>query len=176
MKSKIIIENQRVEQISFFKYLGCRISYQRELDIGEKLNSFQKMCCTIRRTSRNKSRKDTQIKFYKVKAAPLLYGSETQVLYNKDVFKIESVEIRFLRSVNDVTRLWRSNDNIRKKLRIFTIKEKMNDYRARWQEDMKRINKNKHSIIAHEYKSKRRRDVRQLRKRWSIEAKQTKRT
>lgn len=65
------------------------------------------MCGTIRRTLGNKSRKDTQMNFYKIMAVPiLLYGSETWVTIKKD--KKVTAEIIFLRAVQKLfqTRLY----------------------------------------------------------------------
>jgi hypothetical protein len=58
------------------------------------------MCRTIKHTLTNKTRKVTQLKFYKAMAAPvLLYGSETWALKRSDKRKIETSEMRFLRYV-----------------------------------------------------------------------------
>jgi hypothetical protein len=46
-----------------------------------KLKKFQNICGTIQNSLRGKTRKDTQLKFYKVMATPtLLYGSETWII------------------------------------------------------------------------------------------------
>ncbi|KAJ4443127.1 hypothetical protein ANN_04777 [Periplaneta americana] len=41
MRSKIILENQSIEQVSSFKYLDCDMSYNMERDIDSKINKFQ---------------------------------------------------------------------------------------------------------------------------------------
>ena len=77
IRTKIVIEDQVLEQVSHFKYLGCDITYDEDKDIINKVNTFQRICGTIRRTLKNKTRKETQIKFYEVMAVPtVLYGSE----------------------------------------------------------------------------------------------------
>jgi hypothetical protein len=77
-RSKIVIDNKIIEQVSHFNYLGCDVSYNYDADLQIKLNKFQYMSGTIKRTITNKTRKDTQLKFYKVMAvATLLYGCET---------------------------------------------------------------------------------------------------
>ena len=46
------------------------------------------------------------MKFYKVVARPtLLYGSETWVMKERDMTRLEAAEMRFLRSVKGYTRL-----------------------------------------------------------------------
>jgi hypothetical protein len=62
------------------------------------------MCGTIKLTIINKTRKDTQPKFYKVMAVPvLLYGCENWELNRVDRRKIETAEIKFLRQVAGYT-------------------------------------------------------------------------
>jgi hypothetical protein len=75
------------------------------------------MCGTIKRTVKNKTRTETQIRFYKVMAVSAgLYGSENWVLTEKDKNRIQTVEMRFLRSAMGVTRQDRlTNEAIRKK-------------------------------------------------------------
>jgi hypothetical protein len=77
-RSKIVIDNKIIEQVSHFNYLGCDVSYNYDADLQIKLNKFQYMSGTIKHTLTNKTRKDTQLKFYKVMAVPThLYGCET---------------------------------------------------------------------------------------------------
>jgi uncharacterized GH25 family protein len=75
------------------------------------------MCGTIKRTSKNKTRTETQIKFYKVMAvSDGLDGSENWVLTEKDTNRIQEAVMRFLRSTMGVTRQDRlTNEIIRKK-------------------------------------------------------------
>jgi hypothetical protein len=58
------------------------------------------MCSTIKQTLINKTREDTQLKFYKVMAVSvLLYGCENWALHRVDRRKIETAENKFLRRV-----------------------------------------------------------------------------
>jgi hypothetical protein len=55
--------------------------------------------------SKNKTRTETQIKFYKVMVvSDGRYGSENWVLTEKDKNRIQAAEMRFLRSTTEVTR------------------------------------------------------------------------
>lgn len=55
----------------FINYMGCGITYYRDLDIQNKLKKFYQICGT---TVKNK----TQLKFYKVMAVTILmYRSKT---------------------------------------------------------------------------------------------------
>jgi hypothetical protein len=75
------------------------------------------MCSTINGTLKNKTRTETQIKFYKVMAVSAgLYGSENWVPTEKDKSRIQAAEMRFLRSTMGVRRRDRlTNEAIRKK-------------------------------------------------------------
>jgi hypothetical protein len=62
------------------------------------------MCGTIKRTLINKTRKDAQLKFYKVMAVPvLLYGCVNWALNRVDRRKIETAKMKFLRRVAGYT-------------------------------------------------------------------------
>jgi len=43
VRSKIVIYNKIIEQVNLFNYLGNLISYEGELDIGNKLKNFLKI-------------------------------------------------------------------------------------------------------------------------------------
>jgi len=73
--------------------------------LTKKINRFQGICGTIRKHL-NKTRIDTQMKFYKVVARPtLFYGSETGVTTKRDMTRLEAAEMHFPRSVARYTRL-----------------------------------------------------------------------
>jgi hypothetical protein len=55
IRRKTVIDNKTIEQVSSFKYLGFNVSYCLKEDINIKLNKFQRMCGTIRRTLRQKN-------------------------------------------------------------------------------------------------------------------------
>jgi hypothetical protein len=48
VRSKLILDNQLVEQVSKFNYLGCQLSYQGEPDVSHKLEKLNFMCSTIK--------------------------------------------------------------------------------------------------------------------------------
>jgi hypothetical protein len=73
-----MINDKILELVAHFNYLGCNINYK--YDIKEQLQTSQTMCGTINRMLRNKTQKDTKLKFYKHKATPaFLYGCESYV-------------------------------------------------------------------------------------------------
>jgi hypothetical protein len=93
------------------------------------------MCGTIKRTLTNKTRKDTQLKFYKVMAVPVLYGCENWALNRVDRRKIETAEMKFLRRVAVYTlRDEVRNTAIREELQIFNVGERIQSRKIEWHE------------------------------------------
>jgi hypothetical protein len=43
VRTTIVIDNKSIEQVKSFNYLGNMISYERELDIDNKLNNYLKI-------------------------------------------------------------------------------------------------------------------------------------
>jgi hypothetical protein len=77
LRAKTETNNQILEQINCFNYLGCNISYVRSEDPEIKLTKFLQLIGTIKRTLLKRVRKETVLKFYKTLAVPLLlYGAE----------------------------------------------------------------------------------------------------
>jgi hypothetical protein len=106
VRTKIVIEDKTLEQVNNFKYLGYDVTFLEETDIDAKIKKFQNICGTIRRTLKEKTRKDTQIKFCQVMAVPtLLYGSECWTMRKRDTQKLQAAEMRLLRSVKGCARL-----------------------------------------------------------------------
>lgn len=169
MRIKIIVDDQPVEQVTSFVYLGCEISYSDDDDVKRKLHRFQYMCGTIRRTLRNKVRQETTMKFYKTMAVPvLMYGSETWVNKKKYQNAIQSSEMKFLRSVNKCTKLDKiKNEDIRKNLDIFSLNKKIQNNKERWKEHVLRMDENRFPKQALRYQIKGRRDPGRPRKRWA---------
>jgi hypothetical protein len=76
IRIKIVINERILEQVLNFNYLGYNMGLHREMDINVKLQRFQQICGTIKRTLAGKVRKETLLRIYKIMAIPtLLYGS-----------------------------------------------------------------------------------------------------
>jgi DNA modification methylase len=71
VRTKIVINNNILEQVNSFNYLGCIITVYNNTDLEIKRNRFNQMCSTIR-TMNNKTRKETQINFYTAMAVSTL--------------------------------------------------------------------------------------------------------
>jgi hypothetical protein len=62
------------------------------------LQISEPLCGTLRRMLRNKTRRDTILRFYNMMAVPVLScGSENWAMNRKDRILIETAEIKFLR-------------------------------------------------------------------------------
>jgi hypothetical protein len=105
--------------------LGCDVTYDQDGDVNNKLHKFQNICGTIRRNLKKKTRKGTQLKFYKPMAVPvLMYGSEVWTIKKKDISRIQSAEMKFLRPVKGCTRMDHiRNEEIRTELEMYAIQD-----------------------------------------------------
>jgi hypothetical protein len=125
------------------------------------------MCGTIKRTLKNKTRTETQIKSHKVMAISVgLYGTDNWVLTEKDKNRIQAAEMRFLRSTMGVTRQDRlTNEAIRKKkLNVNSLNHTI--YIDNW---FNRIRRMDHSCFPRymlSYKPTGKRSLGRPRKRW----------
>jgi hypothetical protein len=63
-----VINNNIIEEVNSFDYLGYAITVSNDRDLEIKMNIVNQMCSTIRRTLNNKTRKQTQITSYKAMA------------------------------------------------------------------------------------------------------------
>jgi len=107
------------------------------------------------------------MKCYKVVARPkLLYSSETWVTTTRDMTRLETAEMRFLRSVKEYTRLDKiRSEVIRRELEISGIQDVRSKYKQNWINHLERmdIRLPKHAL---NYKPLGRRDRGRPRKRW----------
>jgi hypothetical protein len=84
-----------------------------------------------------------QLKFYKIMAVPMLtYASENWTINWSDKKKIESAEMKFLRSVAGYTILdQKRSTDIRSELKIFNLTERIEKQKQNWQEHILRRNR-----------------------------------
>jgi len=79
VRTKIVTDNKIIEQVNSFNYLRNMISYEKEMDIENKLHTYLKITGILNNVFRSqKTLKKTRIKLYSTLALPvLLDGSET---------------------------------------------------------------------------------------------------
>lgn len=173
IRTKIAIENKCIEQINKFNYLGNSISYDKECDVDNKLQKFQRICGTINQALKNKARRETKMKFYKVMAEPTLsYGSELWTVTKKQESKIQASEMKFLRQVKGCTRQDRiRNEEIRGELDIYNMNQRLKNYKQQWWEHIERMDDTRLPKIIRQYKPLGRRSVGRPRGRWDDDLK-----
>jgi hypothetical protein len=136
-----VINGQIIEQVNSFDYLGCNLSYIFYRDIDNKLDKFQKLIGTIKRTLHQKVRPETVIKCYKTLALPtLLYRSGAWTLTSSQRKRTETAEMKLLRplaghTLSDHIR----NEDICQKLEKETVTNKTSAYRNNWLDHLERM-------------------------------------
>jgi len=78
VRTKIVIDNKIIEQVNMFNCLGNMISYEKELDIDNKLHNYLKITGILNNVFKpQKTLKETRLKLYNTLVFPVLsYGSE----------------------------------------------------------------------------------------------------
>ena len=99
VRTKIVIDNKIIEKVNSFNYSGNMISYEKEMDIDNKLHNYLKITGIINNVFRpQKTLKKTRIKLYNTLALPvLLYGSETWNVKARDARRITAAEMKYMR-------------------------------------------------------------------------------
>jgi hypothetical protein len=57
VRTKILINSHVIKQVNSFNYLGHEITVTSNRDLEIKINIFNQMCCKIKRTLNNKTKK-----------------------------------------------------------------------------------------------------------------------
>jgi hypothetical protein len=93
----MIINDETIEQVNQFIYLGCSISYQFSNDVESKLAKRLQLIGTIKRTIFRKVRTETILKIYNALIlSTFLYGSENWTLRASQRRRIEAAEMKLL--------------------------------------------------------------------------------
>ena len=78
LRAKIIINDEILEQVNQFTYLGCSLFYQCFNDVEFKVAKFLQLIGTIKKTIFKKVRKETVLKLYNTYFYPHFYmGQKT---------------------------------------------------------------------------------------------------
>jgi len=70
LRTNIIINDETLEQVSQFTYVGCSISYQFSNDVEFKLAKLLQLIVTIKRAIFKKVRTETILKIYNTLVLP----------------------------------------------------------------------------------------------------------
>ena len=94
---KIVINENIIEQLRDFKYLGYRIS-EYGSDLEDKLQTYNKINRAIRRHFGKQMNKETKLRIHNITAkATLKFGSEAWVLKKRKEQRFEAAQMKFLR-------------------------------------------------------------------------------
>ena len=102
---KIVINNNIIEQVTYFKYLGYGISEYKS-DSEDKLQTYNKINGAIQRHFGKKMNKETKLRIHNITAkAALKFGSEPWVLKKREEQRLEAAQMKFLRHLLGITKL-----------------------------------------------------------------------
>ena len=96
---KIVINNNIIEQVTDFKYLGYRIPEYKS-DLEDKLQTYNKINGVIRRHFGKQMNRETKLRIHNITAkAALKFGSEAWVLKKRKEQHLEAAEIKFFETL-----------------------------------------------------------------------------
>ena len=106
-------------------------------------------------------RTETVLKLYNTLILPtFLYGSENWTLTASQRRRIEAVEMKLLRPLAGYTLYdHKTNNSIRKELRITSILDKIDEYRKKWLLHIQRIPQNRIPLKSYKYRPQGRRSI-----------------
>jgi len=108
-----------IAQVNSFNYLGNIISYEKELDIDNKLHNYLKITGILNNVFRPQKTLKKTIKLYNTLALPvLLYGSKTWTIKARDARRITAAEMKYMRRTAGYTWTdYKTNTQITKELK-----------------------------------------------------------
>jgi len=102
---KIVINDNIIEQVTDFKYLGYCIS-EYGSDLEDKLQTYNKINGAVRRHFGKQMNKETKLRIHDITAkAALKFGSEGWVLKKREEQSLEAAQMKFLRHLLGITKL-----------------------------------------------------------------------
>jgi hypothetical protein len=144
IRSKIVMNNKIIEQIHTFNYLGCSLSYEREKDVTTEVSKFLQITeITNKVLKPSEVQRQTRLRIYNTAAIPiLLYGSEAWALKEQDKSRVTAAEMKFMRETAKYT--WQDhkrNQDITEELKIQQVLEKINNYKNKWIQHVRRMDR-----------------------------------
>jgi hypothetical protein len=104
-RAKVVINDNPIEQVTDFNYLGYRISEYKS-DFEDKLQTYNKINGAIRRHFGKQMNKETKLRIHNITAkAALKCGSEAWVLKKREEQRLETAQMKFLRHLLGITKL-----------------------------------------------------------------------
>ena len=100
-----MINENIIEQVTYFKYLGHCIS-EHKSDLADKLQTYNKINGAIRRHFGKQMDNETKLRIHNITAkAALKFGSEAWVLKKREEPRLEAAQMKFLRHLLGITKL-----------------------------------------------------------------------
>jgi len=108
--SNFFTNDNIIEQVTDFKYLGYRISGYKS-DLEDKLQTYNKINGAIRRHFGKQMNKETKLRIHNITVkAALKCGSEVWVLRKREEQRLEAAQMKFLRHLLGITKLDKENN------------------------------------------------------------------
>ena len=168
LRTKIIINDETLEQVQQFTYFGCNVSYQFSNDVEFKMATFLQSIGNININIFRNVRTETILKIYNTLIVPtLLYGSENWTLTASQRRRIEGAEMKLLRPLAGYPlQDHKTNDFIRHELKITGILDEIDEYRLNWHLHLQRMPQNRIPLKSYHYRPQGRRTIGRTKKRW----------
>jgi hypothetical protein len=102
---KIVINDNTIQQVTDFKYLGYRISEYRS-DLEDKLQTDDKINGAIRRHFGKQMNNETKLRIHNIAAkAALKFESEVWVLKKREEQRLEAAQMKVFSHLLGITKL-----------------------------------------------------------------------
>jgi len=162
------MNDETLEQVNQFTYLGCGISYQFSNDVESKMAKLLQLIGTIKRTIFRKVRTETILKIYNILVVPtFLYGPENWTLTTSQRRRIEAAEVKlFIPLAGYILHDHKTNDFIRREIKITGIRDKVDECRLNWHLHSQRMTQNRIPLKSYHYRPRGRRTNGRPKKRW----------
>jgi len=162
------MNDETLEKVSQFTYLGCSISYQFSNNVEFKLAKFLQLNSNIKKTIFRKVRTESILKINNTLVLPtFLYGSENWTLTALQRRRIEAAEIKLLRPLSGYTLYdHKTNDSVRRELQTECILDRIDRYRRYWLLHLQRMPLNHIHLKSYHYRPQGRRTIGRPKKRW----------
>jgi hypothetical protein len=97
VRSRIETENKIMEQLNSFNYLGNLMSYEKEMDIDNKMNNYLKITNNKQYVYTTETFKKTRLKLYSTLVLTRwLYSSQNWVIKARHTRRITAAEMKYI--------------------------------------------------------------------------------
>jgi len=94
-ETEIVINDNIIEGVTYFKYLGYRISGYKS-DLEDKLQTYNKINRAIWRHFGKQMNNETKLRIHNITAKEAFkFGSETWVLKKREEQRLEAAQMKF---------------------------------------------------------------------------------